>query len=282
MHVTRLATYPLKSASGVLADRATVTPIGLEHDRRWVALDPDGHRVSARECHALLGVTATPTPEGLLLGDRSGASVRVATPGPDATEVPVRISRLERLTLAAEEASAWLSRATGRELRLAHLGDVRAREIGEGHGGRPGETMSLADAGPILLVTEASVDRLRDLVAQESGEAWLGREEALERFRPSIVVDGEESFVEDSWRRVRIGGTTYRFGEHCDRCVLTTIDPTSLETGKEPIRTLARHRAWDGATWFGIRLIPELAAGATAEVAVGDEVEVLETAAHPV
>ena len=137
-------------------------------------------------------------------------------------------------------------------------------------------------AGLDTVVPTAHDWTVRDLVAQESGQAWLGREEALERFRPSIVVDGEEPFAEDSWRRVRIGGTTYRFGEHCDRCVLTTIDPTSLETGREPIRTLARHRAWDGATWFGIRLIPELAPGATAEVAVGDEVEVLETAPDPV
>ena len=41
---------------------------------------------------------------------------------------------------------------------------------------------------------------------------------------------------------------------------MTTIDPVSLARGKEPIRTLAKHRNWDGKTWFGVWLIPDLAA----------------------
>ena len=63
-------------------------------------------------------------------------------------------------------------------------------------------------------------------------------------------------FAEDDWRDLEIGGVPYRFAEHCDRCVVTTIDPCTREHGKEPIRTLAGHRKWDGKTWFGIRVIP--------------------------
>jgi uncharacterized protein YcbX len=37
---------------------------------------------------------------------------------------------------------------------------------------------------------------------------------------------------------------------------MTTIDPVTLVAGKEPLRTLARHRQWDHKTWFGIRLVP--------------------------
>ncbi len=49
---------------------------------------------------------------------------------------------------------------------------------------------------------------------------------------------------------------------------MTTIDLEALATGKEPIRTLARHRRWDGKTWFSIQLIPD----GTGVVRVGDEV----------
>jgi uncharacterized protein YcbX len=51
---------------------------------------------------------------------------------------------------------------------------------------------------------------------------------------------------------------------------MTTISLLDLATGKEPIRTLARHRQWDGKTWFGLQLIPE----STGTIAVGDPVEV--------
>jgi hypothetical protein len=54
---------------------------------------------------------------------------------------------------------------------------------------------------------------------------------------------------------------------------MTTVDRVDLRTGKEPIRTLARHRKWDGATWFGIRLTPRLPLAAGATVRVGDPVE---------
>ena len=42
----------------------------------------------------------------------------------------------------------------------------------------------------------------------------------------------------------------------CDRCVMTTIEPSTLAGGKEPIRTLAAYRRRDRKTWFGIRLAP--------------------------
>ncbi len=269
VRVTSLHVYPVKSCGGSDVTRAEVTPQGLAGDRRWAVLDPGGHRVSARECHRLLAVTATSTDAGLLL--RLGEEeLAIPTPGPGAPSVPTRMSRIDRLTLGSDDASAWLTERLGRPLRLVHQADPTSREIGESHGGRPGETMSLADAGPILLVTESSLDRLRDWVAETQGEEWLTREEAARRFRPNVVVDGGEPFAEDGWPRVRIGGVDYRRGELCDRCVLTTIDLTSYETTKEPIRTLARHRKWDGITWFGIRLIPESAG----EIAVGDEVEV--------
>ena len=52
--------------------------------------------------------------------------------------------------------------------------------------------------------------------------------------------------------------------------MVTTIDPVTLAHGKEPIRSLARHRKWDGKTWFGIRIIPL----ATGKLSIGDEVTV--------
>ena len=91
----------------------------------------------------------------------------------------------------------------------------------------------------------------------------------VERFRPNLVVDGDlEPFEEDRWPRVHVGAVVFRVAKPVDRCVLTTIDPATLERGHEPIRTLAKHRKWDGATWFAVQLVPE----SVGEVRVGDEV----------
>ncbi len=274
MQVTRLTTYPVKSLGGASVTRAAVTAEGLLEDRRWALVDPEGRPVTARDCHALLSITAEPTEDGgAVLTATDGGSIRLPPVRPTADQVDVGFSRVDRLVLGDAEVSAWLSRRTGRELRLARLTDGTAREIGASHGGLPGETMSLADAGPILLVSETSVQRLRDWVLEESQEGWVDLDEAIDRFRANVVIDGAEPFAEDAWERVSIGGTTYRHGELCDRCVMTTIALDTYETTPEPIRTLARHRRWGGTTWFGVRLVPELGT-ARGHIAVGDDVTV--------
>nr|MBA3783084.1 MOSC domain-containing protein [Nocardioides sp.] len=92
----------------------------------------------------------------------------------------------------------------------------------------------------------------------------------VQRFRPSLVIDGEEPFVEDHWSYVDIAGVRFRMAMPNGRCVVTTLDIGSLRTGKEPIRTLARHRRSGSDTLFAVNLIPE----GTGTIRVGDEVSV--------
>lgn len=262
--VSHLSVYPVKSLGGVTADEAVVEPWGLRHDRRFVALDPDGTRVTARELHDLLAITATPLDEGaIVLTARDGSSIE-ARSSASADELPTSLSRVGFVRSTGPEADAWLSETTGRELRLGWLDDPRRRSVAESHGGLPGETLSAADAGPLLLTTTSSLARLNE---------WIGAADAvpMERFRPNVVVDDDlEPFAEDEWKRVTIGEVDFRVSERCDRCVMTTIDTQTLAGGKEPLRTMARHRQWDHKTWFGIRLVP-LSAGT---VRVGDAVSV--------
>ncbi|MEV0157435.1 MOSC N-terminal beta barrel domain-containing protein [Micromonospora sp. NPDC050686] len=42
MRLAAVHLYPVKSLAGVDADRATVEPRGLRHDRRWLVLNLDG------------------------------------------------------------------------------------------------------------------------------------------------------------------------------------------------------------------------------------------------
>ena len=272
MRITGLGLYPVKSMGGIEPTESVVTALGLDGDRRWAVLDTDGRTLTTRERALLFGVRAEPTGGGVRL-TRGEDVLEVATPGPQAPTVTTTLSRVDLLRAADPAVSGWLSDLIGRAVVLAHQGEDLHRSVSANHGGLPGDRLSLADTNPLHLVSERSVDRLRDWVAEGQGEEWLPRDEAVRRFRPNLVVDGDEPFAEDRWTRVRIGAATYRLGELCDRCTMTTVD-RHLDTTKEPIRTLARHRRWDGVTWFGVRLVPELA-GAVASVAVGDEVEVV-------
>jgi uncharacterized protein YcbX len=268
--------HPVKSTAVRPVLHGEVEPWGLRGDRRWVVVDAAGECVTAREEHRLLTVTAhTPQTDP----GRSNA-LRLTAPGsapleldePNVRAVPVTVhgrgGGLEGV-VAPGSAGAWFSEVLGRDdLRLVHVRSPRP--LSPTHA-RPGEATAFADAYPVTLASRVSLRRLGewvDATATRLGERRRGPL-VVERFRPNLVVDGDlEPFEEDGWTHVDVGPVRFRVVKPVDRCVLTTIDPTTLERTHEPIRTLARHRRWDGATWFAVQLVPE----SVGVVRVGDGV----------
>lgn len=264
--------YPVKSARGERLDEASVEPWGLAGDRRWMVVDPDGLALTAREVHPLLLLHPEITAAGLRVQAPGAAPLDVAVPDPD-RQVPVRLWRSELTAAHAVEADAWLGEVLGRPARLVHLDDPTRRPVSAEYAA-PDDRVSFADGYPLLVTTTASLAALNDVVLERS----QGTHEPLPmtRFRPNVVVDGVPAWAEDDWRRVRIGGVDFRAVKGCARCVITTLDPGTAEGGKEPIASLARIRRWDGATWFGTNLVPDLPDGRPVTIREGDAVEVLE------
>jgi uncharacterized protein YcbX len=261
----QLNLHPLKSGAALRVGGADVTPAGLAGDRRWMVTDPGGTLLSARELPALLGVRAEPRAASLRL--RLGEHV-TDVPEPGGDPVPVRLHRHELRAVESVEGGRWLSEVLGRDVRLVWCDDPTRRPLNPAHS-RPGDHTAFADGYPVTLASRASMDRLRDWMT----ESALERGEAppafgLERFRANLVVDGGEPFEEDGWTRVRVGDVAFRVATPVDRCMMTTVDPATLERSPEPIRTLARHRQWDHSTWFAIHLVPER----PGRVRTGDEV----------
>ncbi|GAA2204310.1 MOSC domain-containing protein [Nonomuraea monospora] len=302
MKLASISYYPVKSTSGHEVAAAEVQPWGLAGDRRYLVADERGAVLTARQEPRLLacvpvldGDTLTLTgphaapltvtragvpavaPAGAPAGAPVGVPADAPVSGPAAELSTVRLPSTEvRLTDCGDAAAGWLSALVERPVRLMWLDDPTRRPVNPLYG-RPDDRVSLADAFPLLLTTTASLARLNDWIAETARE--LGEEPQalpMRRFRPNVVIDGvEEPFAEDEWKRVRIGEVEFRVTKGCDRCVLTTVDTTTYRKGKEPLRTLARHRKRDGKVWFGINLIPDLIPGTYGRIAQGDPVILL-------
>ncbi|WP_320783810.1 MOSC domain-containing protein [Streptomyces sp. CRN 30] len=264
--------HPLKAVRGIAPAEAAVEPWGLAGDRRWVLVDGAGGVVTQRPHPRLALAAAEPSPGGgLVLSAPGRAPLVVDVPEPVGTTT-VRISgeKVEGV-LADGAAHAWCSDYLGTDVRLVHLDDPATRRPVDPEYGRPGETVSFADGYPLLLTALASLDALNSLVAR--GEFPEEGPLPMNRFRPSVVVAGTTAWAEDSWRRIAIGEAVFRVVKMCGRCVVTTVDQDTAERGREPLRTLGRHRRFGGAPAFGQNLIPET--GGT--VRVGDPVRVLQS-----
>jgi uncharacterized protein YcbX len=267
--------FPVKSCRGQQLTRATIEPWGLAGDRRWLVVDEDGQGMTARDYRRMLLVTPTLRADGgLQLCSPDAPPIEVDVP--DGEAVPVRVHSSELTgTPASLDANAWFSKIVGEPARLVYLDDPTRRHPNPRFA-RPTDYVSFADAYPLLLAASASLARLNDWIA--AGPHAADGPLPMIRFRPNVVVDGTTPWEEDGWRRIRIGAAEFRVVKGCDRCVMTMTDPDTTERTKEPIATLAKYRRWDGETWFAMNIIPDTPG---VEIAVGDEVEVLESVPTP-
>jgi uncharacterized protein YcbX len=110
------------------------------------------------------------------------------------------------------------------------------------------------DAVPILVVTDGAV-------------AALG--EDSRRLRPNVVIAGVNGLAERNWvqRRLRLGPVELLVRERCERCVMTTIDPDTLEIRPDVLRRI--NSEFEGE--MGVYC--EVALGG--ELKVGDPVQLL-------
>lgn len=270
IRLTGVTRYPIKSCRGHPADEAVVEPWGLAGDRRWMLVDDRGRVVTARKHPQLVLVTPELTADGLLVSAPGIDPLRVHTPqSADLWEVQV-FSSVVAACSAATTAHVWFSMVVGAPVRLVYLDDPTRRRPDPTYS-RAEDRVSFADGYPVLLATEESLAALNDLLL--AGARTAEQPMSMTRFRPNLVVAGANPWAEDGWRVLRIGEARFRAVKGCSRCVLTTVDPETAETGKEPLATLARHRRWDGKSWFAINLIPD-SPGAT--VHVGDKIEIVE------
>jgi hypothetical protein len=258
-----LHVYPVKSLRGLDVALWPVGARGLRLDRHWMLVDAAGVFLSQRRL-----------PHMALIGTRlDGERLRLAAPGmPDldvspedaagpTLEVSVWRDRC-RARDAGEPAAAWLSRFLGEDCRLVYLPEAERRTVDPAYG-LPGDLVGLADGFPFLVISQASLDDLN---------ARLEVPLPMRRFRPNLVIGGTEPYVEDRWRRIRVGALALRLVKPCSRCAITTLDPETARQGAEPLRTLATYRQRGGRVFFGQNAIHE----GTGGLAVGDPVEVLE------
>ncbi|WP_329129161.1 MOSC domain-containing protein [Streptomyces caniferus] len=262
--------YPVKSIAGSGPGEAVVEPWGLAGDRRWLLVDAEGRQLTQRQQRTLALAHAEEQADGGLVCTAPGReplTVEVPASGETIT-VEVWSDKVEAVP-ADPAASEWFSGYLGIECQLAHLDAPEKRRPIDPDHSRPGDTVSFADGFPLLLTTASSLDALNSLIAQgdHADEGPL----PMNRFRPNVVVDGTAPWAEDDWQRIRIGDVVFEVAKPCSRCVVTTTDQRTAERGKEPLRTLARHRRFGDRLVFGQNLIPR----GVGTIRIGDPFEIL-------
>ncbi len=265
MQLSALFVYPVKSCGALAPSSAQVEGRGLAGDRRWMIVDGDGRFLTGRQLPRLVLLRATPTAGGLSLAAPDMMALEVPEPAADAPRRAVTVWKdsLDAVD-AGDLAAAWLTKFLDRDARLVFM-DARSHRAVSPTYAQPGDEVSFADAYPLLLISQASLDGLN---------ARLAAALPMQRFRPNLVVAGDIApHAEDGWRRLRIGDVEFDAVKPCTRCVFTTVDPArgEFDPSGEPLQTLKTYRRSAEGITFGMNLI----ARGTGSLRIGDTVTVL-------
>jgi len=247
--VASLHVYPVKSCRGVDLDTARLTEAGLEHDREWMIVTPEGRFVTQREQPRLALIAASLDDQALHLTAPGAPDIAVPF---DFQGEPVQVTVWRDRCHAydqGEVAARWLSDFLGRPLRLARFDPAHRRPSDAAWTGGVDAVSRFSDGFALLAISVASLADLNGRLAAPL---------PMNRFRPNLVLDGLQPYGEDALGDLTAGGVRLRRVKPCTRCSITTMNQvTGTVDGDEPLRTLRTYR-WDAAlrgVKFGQNLI---------------------------
>ena len=258
--------YPIKSLGGISLSQAEVQQRGLKYDRRWMLTDNNGNFLSQRTFAQMALLQVGIMQEGLMVSHKKGKMNSLTIPLNVATGKEVKVNIWEDSCTAVEvgvDADKWFSQALGMPCQLVYMPDTTQRPVDDDYAFN-NEIVSFADAYPLMMIGQSSLDELNSRLASPIG---------MNRFRPNLVFNGGTPFCEDSFKEFHVGDIVFHAVKPCARCVMTTIDQEDGVKGQEPLRTLAAYRTVNNKVMFGQNLLPKN----FGILKRGDKVEVLST-----
>ena len=282
--VAALYYYPIKSCQGVSVPEADISPLGIQYDRQWMIVDQKNRFLSQRT-HPALARVATAI---------EGGALAVSAPGMSDLHIPLEQraglpeesvtiwNKPGTATSEGEEAAAYFRTYLGlpqaRLLRIAQPRGIKPKYIVKGAATSTG----FADGFPILLTSTSSLEAF-------NAHMPLGPV-GMDRFRPNIVVEGGLlPYMEDYWRKIRIGAMGATIVKASNRCPVPNVDqqegilppPAERHVSQTLRSTRSGHDAVtnDKGVFFGQNIVHTYRPGL--KVRVGDSVVVKRLSAHP-
>ncbi len=264
--VSALYFSPIKSCGGISLEVAEIKQRGIRGDRAFMVVDLAGRFITQRQQPRMalirpairdggLTITAPDMPEISLVADDTGKRYDVEV----WNDICIGVDQ-------GDAVAEWFSTFLGMACRVVYMPEDYVRQVNPQYATQEQDQVAFADGYPFLLTTEAS---LADLNAR------MPEPLPMNRFRPNIVLEGTQPYVEDTWRKIWIGEVLFQIVKTSERCPVTTTDQATALVGKEPLRTLATYRRTQKGVVFGQNLIH----AHEGIIRLGDTVKVVEQAA---
>ena len=286
MIISQLYVYPLKSGRGVELQQAQVETQGFVWDREFMLVSGSGKFITQRQFPQLAKVQIQI--ERQFQEQNINVTLKLEDNAFDAFSFD---SSLSSSSIEAEiwgdrilavdqgdEVANWFHRylelSSDKVCRLVRQSPEYVRSLAQKDFVFEPRPIGLADSSPVMLTATASLAELNQRIV----EIHLSQAMTIEmsRFRPNIVVETLEPFVEDNWSSIQIGEVRFKVTKPCTRCIVANIEQQQgiKDRLREPLNTLGTFRQLsEKGVMFGVNMIPQN----EGTIETGDRLTVLQT-----
>ena len=263
IQISQLFHYPVKSLKGVQLSEMEVDTFGPKWDRRFMLADQSGRFLTQRRYPTMGQIAVRMTDDQLLLMHAGvEKSLSISELNQFDCHQPVTVWKDKvNARIIQHDINQWISGILQLDVMLCFMDKDTHRQVDLKYA-KQGDRASFVDGFPFLIMTEASVGFLSD---------QLGRELAIERFRPNIVISGCDAFAEDGWKKIAINGIEFDIVKSCARCVIPSLDLKTSAKQEDVVQVMLKHRKQAKGVMVGQNAIHRH----TGELQVGQAVEVI-------
>ena len=233
VRVEAIHIHPVKSCRRIEVEQADVIATGLKHDREWQIVDENGECVTQRKHKILATVETALDGDTVLLSANGNGSTILSREQAAGVSVQHLVGRRPvRAVDGGGEAANWISELLGERCRFASVTDdsdhraPSSLDLFE-------QPIAFVDLAPVLLTNLASLNWLQERALEQF---------SIDRFRPNVIVDAGEPWIEDTWHDMGIGDAELAGEIPWPRCAVPQIDQHSGERQREPAVVLRAHR----------------------------------------
>ena len=280
MIVSKLCIYPFKSTQGIELQQAQVKTQGFSGDREMMLVSGSGKFITQRQFPQLAKIQVKIVGQNvtLQLVDNSFPPITFNTIADGALlEVEIwgdRFFAIDQGDEVAQWFQQFLQLPSDKICRVVKKSDSHTRFMTKKYPNDEDIPLNFTDNSPVMLTATASLLELNQRIIeihQQHAQAV-----PMNRFRPNIVIETIEPFIEDSWRTIQIGEVRFQVAKPCTRCIMTTVDRDKgvKNSLKEPLKTLGTFRQLsEKGVIFGVSTIPQN----EGLISIGDRLQVIET-----
>ncbi|GAM28706.1 hypothetical protein SAMD00019534_118820 [Acytostelium subglobosum LB1] len=272
IYLLEINVYPVKSCGAFKTDHWEIGPSGLLYDREWTLIDRNGIYLNQKKIPTLsLITTSLDLKQNILTLSAPGMKTLQLPldyyPVSSMSEIQVCGDSVEGLLYGDEDidrvgnVTDWIYQFTGRTCYLVRKKPESSRKsrmaLKSGNSNENNE-ISFSNESPFLMISEESVDDLRNRVYQRNKDDdldihtfdWI----STNSFRANFVIKGGKAYEEDNYNRFSVGGLVFQTIGLCNRCKMICVNQSMGVEEKEPLATLSTYRRQDGRIVFGQHL----------------------------